>query len=318
MKRAIKIIGLFVLVLIAIVAVLGLYINTQDIPSYQMEVPDFSTNQSGDVIARGKKLTSMLCAGCHLNSTTGTLAGTRMLDAPAEFGDIYAPNITQDHDEGIGGWTDGELLRLLRTGIKKDGQYAPPYMAKLPLMADADIEAIISFLRSDDPLVRADPTPDQPSEPAFLTKFLCRIAWKPFPMPTEKIALPDTNNSLALGKYLAHNLECFSCHSADFKTNDFLNPPNSEGYFGGGNRTLNLQGKVVLTSNLTPDPATGIGNWSKEKFIHILKTGIKEGEPALGYPMQPYVHLTDHEAGSIYDYLQTIPAIENKVERNTL
>ena len=38
-------------------------------------------------------------------------------------------------------------------------KYAPPYMAKLPNLADKDMNAIISFLRSDHPLVAADPTP---------------------------------------------------------------------------------------------------------------------------------------------------------------
>ena len=73
--------------------------------------------------------------------------------------------------------TDSELIYLLRTGIKKDGKYAPPYMAKLPNMADEDIDAIISFLRSDDPMMKADATPDQPCEPSFLTKLLCRVAF---------------------------------------------------------------------------------------------------------------------------------------------
>jgi hypothetical protein len=121
-----------------------------------------------------------------------------------------------------------------------------------------------------------------------------------------------------LGRYLAHNLDCFSCHSADFTTNDFLEPQNSTGYFGGGNKPLNTEGVVMVTSNLTPDPETGIGNWSKADFIKALKYGIKEGEPALQYPMMPYVQLSDYEAGAIYDYLQTIPPIRNKVVRTPL
>ena len=239
-----------------------------------------------------------------------------MLDAPAEFGIIRSPNITQDKTHGIGDWTDAELAYLLRTGIKKDGQYVPPYMAKLPHMADEDINAIISFLRSDDPLMQADPTPNQASEPAFLTKFLCNVAWTPMEYPKEHIPLPDTNNLVELGRYLSFNLECFSCHSANFATNDFVNPEKSKGFFGGGNQTLNLEGEVIPTSNLSPDKETGIGDWSEERFVKVLKTGIKDGEQAMRYPMQPYIHLSDYEAKAIYAYLKTIPAIQNKVERN--
>ena len=36
---------------------------------------------------------------------------------------------------------------------------------------------------------------------------------------------------------------------------------------------------------------------------------------ALQFPMEPYTDLTDEEAAAIFAYLQTIPAISNKVER---
>lgn len=316
MKKVLKILGIVLVIIVAVITTGFLTINSGGIPTYEIEKIDYQAVSTPKSIERGKKLASMLCAGCHKNAETGALTGTIMHDAPPEFGEIYTPNITQDKKYGIGEWTDGELLYLLRTGIKRDGQYAPPYMAKFPTMADEDLNAIISFLRSDDPLVRANAAPDQPSNPSFLTKLLCKVAWKPFPMPSAPIELPDTTNKIALGKYLAHNLDCFSCHSADFKTNDFMTPELSKGYFGGGNKPLNLEGQVVLTANLTPDPETGIGNWTEEDFIKAVKYGLKEGQPALQYPMSPYTQLTDTEASAIFHYLKTIPAIENKVERS--
>ncbi|WP_418262837.1 c-type cytochrome [Flavobacterium faecale] len=310
LKKAIKIISI-----IAIVALIGyLYIKYTDIPKYETVKVDYKIKSDSVAVARGKKLAVMLCASCHLDIISGKLTGGKMTDAPIEFGEIYAPNITQDKNYGIGNWTDAEILYLLRTGIKKDGQYAPPYMAKLPKMADEDINAIISFLRSDDPLVTAEPTPDQPSKPSTLTKLLSRFVWKPFEMPTEKIVIPDTTNTVALGKYLTTNLDCFACHSANFKTNDYLNPENSKGYFAGGNKPLNREGKVRITPNITPDKETGIGTWSKEKFIKAVKFGVVD-DHIMVYPMMPYTLLTDTEVGAIYDYIQTIPPIKNKIER---
>ena len=227
----------------------------------------------------------------------------------------YAQNITQDPEHGIGNWTDGELIYLFRTGVKKDGAYAPPWMPKFPNMADEDIHAIVAFLRSDDPMVVADSKPDKPCEPSFLAKLLSRMAFKPLPYPTETIPMPDTNNILEVGKYLAHNLDCSSCHSADFKTVNILEPEKSEGYFGGGNTLLTMEGKPIYTQNLTPDEETGIGSWSEEKFVKAIKYGVKEGEPALRYPMLPYATLTDDEAKAIYAYLKTVPAIKNNVDR---
>ena len=316
MKKILGYLGIVIAVILLIALIAFAYISFSDIPYYEIKKVDYQAKSSPEAIARGQKLASMLCAGCHLDLESGKLIGRRMNDAPLEFGEIYSQNITQDKNYGIGNWTDGELLTLFRTGVKKNGQYAPPYMAKLPLMGDEDINAIIAFLRSDNQMVTANPTPDTPSKPAFLTKFLCKVAWKPFPMPTEKIKVPDSTNTVALGKYLAQNLECYSCHSADFKTNNFLKPELSEGYFGGGNKPLDMEGRVMLTLNLTPDKETGIGTWSKERFIKAVKTGIVDGNRALLYPMTPYLQLTDTEAGAIYDYLQTIPPIKNKVIRS--
>ncbi|UXP33725.1 cytochrome c [Reichenbachiella agarivorans] len=290
------------------------YINYQGIPSYEVKLTDYHASMTPEAIERGKKLTLMLCAGCHMDRPTGKLIGTQMLDAPPEFGKIYSRNITQDKEHGIGDWTDAELLYLLRTGVKRDGQYIPPYMAKLTVMADQDVDAIISFLRSDDLLVAADPSPGHDSEVAFLTKLLSHLAWKPMPMPTQEIPMPDSTNEVQLGKYLAQNLECFSCHSADFKTNNYLNPEKSDGYFGGGNATLNQKGQVIRTANLTPHE-TGLGDWTQEKFVKALRFGLKPGEHALRPPMYPYTHLTDGEAAAIFKYLQTIDPIDNKVDR---
>jgi mono/diheme cytochrome c family protein len=315
MKKVLKFLAYAIGGLILLILFGFLFISFRGIPSYEVTDFDYQVVSTPESLARGKKLTATLCAGCHKNPKTGKLTGTLMLDAPPEFGKIYSQNITNDKKYGIGDWTDAEIVYLLRTGIKRDGQYSPPYMAKLPALADEDMNAILSFLRSDDQLVAADATPDQPCKPSFLTKFLSAVAFKPLPMPTKPIPMPDPNNKIELGEYLATNLECFSCHSADFKTVNSLEPELSVGYYGGGNKPLNLEGQIVLTANLTPDTETGIGNWTEAQFIRALKTGQKEGEAALQYPMVPYTLLTDWEASAIYEYLRTIPAIKNEVTR---
>ena len=110
-------------------------------------------------------------------------------------------------------------------------------------------------------------------------------------------------------------MECFSCHSADFKTNDYLNPEKSEGYLGGGNLPLDLKGNPMPTQNITPDKETGIGNMTEETFVKILKYGIKEGHPTMRFPMLPYSLLSDNEAKAIFTYLKTVPPIVNDVPR---
>lgn len=316
MKKFLRflIISLGIIVLIIISAVSFVYFS--GIPHYEVKKIDLKVESTPERVERGKKLALILCANCHKNSTTGKLTGEQMLDAPLEFGPVFSQNITQDKEWGIGNWTDGEIYYLLRTGIKRDGQYAPPYMVKLHHMADEDIYSIISFLHSDDNMVTASSAPDRPCEPSLLTKFLCRVAFKPLPLPDKKVELPDTSNHVALGKYLLYNLQCYACHSADFKTNDEIEPEKSVGFLGGGNQPLSKEGKPIITQNITPDKETGIGLWSEEKFIKALKFGIIEDQPALRYPMMPYSQLTDTEAKAIYAYLQTVSPINNKVPRS--
>lgn len=318
MKKVLLVLLVVVGIIVLIAGAAAAYINFSDLPHYETKKFDYKATATPEKLERGKKLVSMLCASCHTNPETGLLTGQHFIEVPPEFGTIYSQNITQDPTYGIANYTDAELLFLLRTGIKRDGQYAPPYMAKLPHMADEDVESIIAFLRSDDPMVAPQKVADTPCEPSFLVKFLSRVAFKPLPFPEHKIAMPDTNNMVELGRYYIYNLDCFTCHSADFKTMNVLDPPKSPGYLGGGNKPLNQEGQVVLTSNITPDKETGIGSWSEEKFVKALKSGIKDGEPALRYPMVPFHLLTDHEAKAIYAYLMTVPPIKNKVERPAL
>jgi len=318
MKKVLRIL-LYIIGAIALIIILFVsYIQIKGIPSYNTVQIDYRAEYSPERMARGKVLVGTLCIGCHINREVGNLSGGLMPDAPKEFGIIYSQNITNDKQYGIGNWSDAEIMYLLRTGIKKNGEYAPPYKEKLPSLSDEDMASIIVFLRSDDPWVAASSIPDKPCEPSFLTKFLSNTVFKPFPMPDNEILMPDTSNVVEWGGYLAKNMGCYTCHSADFKTNDYLNPEKSVGYFGGGNKPLSLEGEIMLTPNITPDKESGIGNWTKEQFIRAVKSGQVEGQEALRYPMNPYVRLSDDEVAAIYEYLQTIPPIKNKVVRTKL
>ena len=316
MRKLLKLFFFILLFIVVIITAGFLYLNVTGLPSYDREEFEFTHTSDSIILERGEKLVATLCAGCHMNTESASLAGTHMLDVPREFGTIYSSNITQDKEVGIGDWSDADLVYLLRTGIKKNGVYSPPYMAKLPKLADEDMNAIIAFLRSDHPLVRSDNTPDKESKPSVLTKFLSRVEFKPFPMPEGPIAMPDQNDHLAVGEYLAINLDCFSCHSADFKTNNYLEPEKSVGFFGGGNAPLDKEGNVILSPNLTPDQETGIGNWSEDQFLQAVKYGQGANGQSLRYPMPKYRLLTDEEVKSIYWYLKTIPPLTNKVERS--
>jgi mono/diheme cytochrome c family protein len=316
MKKVLKMAGLVIAALVVLAGAAALYIDLAALPRYPVEKLDLHVDVTPERVARGKKLATLLCVGCHFDAGTGRLTGHHMVDVPAKFGVVYSANITRDVDKGIGGWSDGELAYLLRTGVARDGRYIPPWMTKLPHMADDDLHALIAFLRSDDPLV-APAHIDAPgvSRPSFLTKLLCRVAFKKLPYPRQRIEAPPVQAKVAYGRYLITALDCYGCHSARWESMNIAQPERSAGYLGGGNTLLDARGRPIHSANLTFDAETGIGRWSEQDFARALRQGFRPDATPLRAPMAPMPQLDDDEVAAMYAYLQTVPRIRNRVPR---
>ena len=316
MKKIFRWLLVIVIIIVVFIGGFAAFIAIRGIPHYKAEQISLKVESSPQRIARGQVLVSLLCRNCHFDPNTNKLTGRKMDEVP-QFGEVYSKNITHDPVHGIGKWTDGEIAYLLRTGVRPDGRYIPPYMAKLPHLSDEDLFSIISFLHSDHPWLAPDNTTHPDTKPSFLTKFLCNVGIsKPFAYPKSSIPQPDTNNAVQWGQYLVYNLECFSCHSADFKKNNYLDPEKSKGYCGGGNVFKMQNGSEITSLNITFDEQTGIGRWDTASFVKAVKAGIlPNNQPALRPPMQPYAALSDNEVKAIYAYLKMIPKINNKVDR---
>ena len=73
---------------------------------------------------------------------------------------------------------------------------------------------------------------------------------------------------------------------------------------------------VSFTANLTPDPETGLGKWTFRNFKDTIRTGRHMGRGRAILPPMPipmYKHFTDEDLEAIYAYLQSIPAVRNRV-----
>lgn len=308
MKTTLKVLGALLALVILFVAGFLAYVNFKSPKSYTVPVSNLTVEVTPERVANGQRMASMLCIQCHANDQN-QLTGKLMKDVPAEFGQVYSKNITAHPDFGIGKWTDGEIYTMLRTGIKPDGTTGL-FMPKFPLMADEDVKDIIAWLRSEDYSLApvADEAPA--TQASLLGKFLRDFVFKPTPMPSAPIARPDTNNLVALGEYVVNKqIACFACHSKDFKTMNELEPTKSEGYCGGGNPMLNMQGEVVYSTNITFDE-TGIANYTEDEFVQAVKYGKKKNGEMVRYPMVPHTQLTDTEVKGIYAYLKTIPKLK--------
>jgi hypothetical protein len=75
---------------------------------------------------------------------------------------------------------------------------------------------------------------------------------------------------------------------------------------------------VSFAINLTPDTATGIGEWTEDAFIAALRTGKHQGQPngRVILPPMPWENLakvSDSDLKAMWAYLRTVPAVSNQV-----
>ncbi|HEY5759494.1 MAG TPA: hypothetical protein VIU34_26915 [Steroidobacter sp.] len=73
---------------------------------------------------------------------------------------------------------------------------------------------------------------------------------------------------------------------------------------------------VSFTANLTPDQETGLGRWTLRNFKDTIRSGrhLGRGRPILPpMPIPMYKQMTDSDIEAIFAYLQSIPAISNRV-----
>jgi hypothetical protein len=73
---------------------------------------------------------------------------------------------------------------------------------------------------------------------------------------------------------------------------------------------------VSFTANLTPDDETGLGTWTEQNFVDTVRKGrhMGAGRPILPpMPVEFISQYTDEDLKAIYAYLQSIPAVKNKV-----
>jgi hypothetical protein len=258
---------------------------------YDLPVPTVAVSTDPAVLARGDHLTHtvMPCATaeCHGGDFGGA---TRAIDM-GPVGRLSAPNITR---AGLGAaYSDGELFRLLRHGVKKDGRsvrFMPVQDANW--LPDADVIAMISYLRAAAPVDR----PNGTLEIGALGKLLDRrdmfkldVARRidhehaelaPPPAPTPEY-----------GRFVARM--CTGCHGEHFSGGPIPGAPPS----------------VPTPRNLTPDP-TGLAGWNYEDFAKVLDTGVRKNGQKLDpfMPLAAFSKYDDTERHALFAYLQSLPA----------
>lgn len=263
--------------------------------------------------ARGESIVRNIavCGQCHAadpkRDVDGALSGG-MEFKNWRFGTARASNLTSDAETGLGTWSEAEIVRALRNGVRKDGRLLIPVMPYewFHEMADDDAFAVARYLKSLAPVrnaVRQSPN------------IWFRIGKLLFlgPEPPISASAPPRGATAEYGGYLSQHVGlCADCHTP---RGGIRQAPDKSRLFAGMRNPP--EGFPSNPANLTPDVETGIGRWSESDFLQTIRTGVNPSGRRL-HPFMPsrqIGRMSDDELRAIYRYLRTLPPIRNEVPR---
>lgn len=307
--------GLAVFLVLAGGGLAGVTVTQWD-RTFEAPYPEIAATADPEVVEYGRYLVygPMHCAYCHTSKEqwpaidageTPPLAGGYSISIPP--GTFYAPNLTPDPETGIGGRTDGELARLIRHQVRADGRVAIPFM-EFQGMSDADLRAVISFLRSQEPV--RNPVPDH--ELTFIGRTILATVMKPKgPEAAPPSESPPVAPTLERGEYLAHvAAQCAGCHT---ERNQVTGAFTGPAFAGGSTFPSDTDPAVTfVTPNLTPHAGTGVmSKWTEEQFITRFRAGpVLEGSPM---PWGAFERMADDDLRALYRYLDSLDPVEHEV-----
>jgi mono/diheme cytochrome c family protein len=230
---------------------------------------------------------------------------------------VYSANITPDTKTGIGGWTDEQIIAAIRLGRRPKGERILPVhpFTSFNGMAEDDLRMLVAFLRTVQPVDRPN-TPKKITVPmfesVFLPAWLMTFAATETPPPAAPVA------GVARGEYLVRTVgHCGECHTP--RSAVTMAVDNSR-FLAGNAKKTGPEGQA--TPNITPDNATGIGDWTEEQIATYLGTGKRPDGDVAGGLMEEAIQgtlagfkdMTKADRAAIARYLKSIPAVTNKIE----
>jgi mono/diheme cytochrome c family protein len=319
MKKVLKV-TLFIIAFLFVAAVgVGFYVK-KALPNVGPPA-DLTVQVTPARLERGRYLCTSVagCMVCHSSRDTGLFAGPVIVGTLGKGGEYFGP------EEGLPGkiyagnltpynlqhWTDGELFRVITTGVSKDGHALFPLMnyPAYGRLDQEDILSMIAYLRTL-PSIAND-------VPATQLNFPMSLIVNTIPAKATLAARPDSNDAVAYGKYLVTMASCVDCHSQVDKGRIVAGME-----FGGGRDFHDAGGRTVYSRNITPDKETGIGSWSRELFVRKFKLyadsgyipqPVRAGQLNTPMPWLAFAGMRESDLAAIYAYLRTVKPIHNEV-----
>src|ERR1035437_390970 len=320
MKKMKKILLWLILIIVVIITGAMTYCKVA-LPNVGI-APEMKVVATPERIARGEYLANhvTVCIDCHSKRDWSRFSGPPIEGTLGMGGDIfdqkygfpgayYAKNITP---EGISRYTDGELFRVITTGVSKEGKAMFPIMPfhNYGLMDEEDIKSIIAYVRTLKPIKNEVPK----SSSDFPMNFIINT----IPEKAHPTKMPAKTDVVAYGKYLISASGCIDCHTQAEKGKLVAGVE-----YGGGREFPFPDGTIIRSSNISPD-TTGIGNWSEGKFVNAfeqrsdsltLNTKLEPGKINSVMPWTMYGKMTEEDLKAIFAYLKTVRPINNNVHK---
>jgi mono/diheme cytochrome c family protein len=263
--------------------------------------------QSGqtDLVKRGDYLVNgiMTCGNCHTPKGPPAAIAGKDFSGGLSWDEppfkVTAPNITPDKDTGIGTWTDADIKKMMRTGMRPNNVHVAMIMPTgfYHIMTDRDLNAVVAYLRTLKPVNNkvADPIYKMPQ-----TENVLPGGEKPF-------TVGMMSDKIKKGFYLATIAHCMECHTQMEK-----GVRRWDTRLGAGGFEFPGPWGVSVSRNITSSKTKGIGAWTDDEIKRAITAGFsKDGsklKPPMGY--QYYATLTPDDLNAVVAYLRTVPAKE--------
>ena len=241
------------------------------------------------------------CVACHSVRGGKAFAGGLRMGTP--MGAIYSTNITPDPQTGIGTYSLEDFDRAVRSGIAKDGHRLYPAMPfpSYAKISDDDLQALYTFFMKEVPAVNQ---PNTPNEIAWYLSPRWPLAIWSFVFAPDRpyVARQDHDAAWNRGAYLVEGLgHCGACHTP-------RGWAFQEKALDAGSVAF-LQGAELdawSAPNLRGDLRTGLGAWSPDDIVTLMKTGHNDRATVFGSMLDvinnstPYLSDDDLRAMAVY------------------
>jgi cytochrome c553 len=298
MKTAFKwtrrILGGLLLILLLLLGTVYTVSSVKMSKSYRIRSEKLSIPSDALAIERGRHLVFAIskCIDCHGRD----LAGAKVIDEPG-IGTLWGTNLTRGKG-GIGAkYTDEDWVRAIRHGVRRDGSalIVMPSQEFWP-HDDDDLAAIIAYVKSVPPVDRV--VPERSVGPLIRGLYLIgQVALVPAELidhNAPRPAAPKPAATAEYGRHLAATGGCLTCHGPGLSGGQIPGTPPEWPH----------------ARNLTPDRATGIGDWNQADFFRALREGKRPSGDTLRAPMpwKATAMMSDMEIEALWLYLRTVPA----------